>query len=259
MIKSYFNTSKDEEEKTLYPKNILQFILLLLTSIIISSPLIALKDSISIPYLATLIFVVDYSIFIALTSIINRKRGIKLHLNYKIKNNKTFLSSFLITLIFQIGIYIPLLKLTSQISIPSNLTTNPLNPPILLLGAIIMSPILEEAIFRGIFLKGLLQKNEPTKAIIISAAIYAAINMYLIHFFGTFCLGLILGYEFYRNRSIGNTVILNGISSILVLISSYYFYKIQIDTNQICIITLCTTMLISCILLFNIIRRLPSL
>lgn len=258
MEKSKLNTLEDQEKKILYPNNILQCVLLLLISIIISTPIILLKDSMSLAYFCTLIFILVYSLYIFLTAIINRIRGIRLHLNYKIEFNKSFLFSSLVMIVFQAGIYIPLIKLTSIISTsPTSLATNPFNPPLLLLGAILLAPIFEETIFRGLMLKGLLQNNTPTRAIIISAAIYASINMCLVHLFGSFCLGIILGHEFYRNRSLRNTIILNIIASILMTSSYFLIYKIHIEITELSIIALISSMLISSIVLFMIIRRFP--
>lgn len=259
MKKTDSNTSKHQEKKIFYPHNITQCVSLLLISIILSSPLILLKDNISAVYLSTLIYISVFLIYISLTKLINKRRRINLHLNYKIKYNKTFLATTLTMIIFQIGIYIPILKLTSQISIPPNLTTNPLNPIILLIGAIILAPIFEEAIFRGIILRGLMQNNKPIRAIVISAVIYASINIFLIHVIGTFFIGLIQGYEYYKNRSLGNTAILNAISSTIALSAAFFFYTTQIDMNQLCTITLSATMLISSILLFMIIRQCPCI
>ncbi|MEN0052920.1 MAG: type II CAAX endopeptidase family protein [Mucilaginibacter sp.] len=66
----------------------------------------------------------------------------------------------------------------------------------------IAAPVLEEILFRGMVLKGLLKNYAPLKAILISAIFFSLIHLNPWQAFPAFFGGLFLGWVFYKTRSI---------------------------------------------------------
>lgn len=69
--------------------------------------------------------------------------------------------------------------------------------------AVIIAPLTEETLFRGIILRGLLGRWPPWAAILISAVLFALMHFNPAQGPITFALGLVLGWIFVRTRSLG--------------------------------------------------------
>lgn len=76
------------------------------------------------------------------------------------------------------------------------------NPILLFIGGAIIGPICEEIIFRGIILKELLIRYDAKKAILFSALIFSVIHMVPIQMIATFAIGIVLGYIYYKTKSL---------------------------------------------------------
>ena len=73
---------------------------------------------------------------------------------------------------------------------------------ILLIETCVIAPIFEETLYRGILLKGLINKYNSKKAIVYSALIFGIAHLNVPQGINAFLLGLILGTVFYYTRSI---------------------------------------------------------
>jgi membrane protease YdiL (CAAX protease family) len=89
---------------------------------------------------------------------------------------------------------------------------------ILLLG--IVAPLSEEILFRGIILKGLVSRYSPTKAILISAILFSLFHLNLYQFFGAFMIGLLLGYLYFRMKSVLPCILAHSITNLLAVLAS---------------------------------------
>ncbi len=81
-------------------------------------------------------------------------------------------------------------------------------------------PIAEEGVFRGAILRKLLEYNaKPIVPILVSAVIFGAVHGNLAQFLNAFLMGIVLGFLYYRTRSILPGIIVhltnNGIAYIL--------------------------------------------
>lgn len=70
-----------------------------------------------------------------------------------------------------------------------------------ILAIAIVGPILEEMLFRGVITTELLKTYNPKKAIIISATIFGVFHLNPAQILVAFLLGLLLGWLFYKTRS----------------------------------------------------------
>jgi membrane protease YdiL (CAAX protease family) len=67
---------------------------------------------------------------------------------------------------------------------------------------VMIAPIFEELIFRGIILDGFLKVYSPKKSIIWSSVLFALIHLNPWQAIGAFLIGLFIGWVYYRTQSI---------------------------------------------------------
>jgi len=79
--------------------------------------------------------------------------------------------------------------------------------------AVLAAPVLEELLFRGIILQGYLSNYKPLPAVLVSAALFGVIHGNLLQGAGAFILGAIIGWLFYRTRSILFAILLHFINN----------------------------------------------
>jgi len=95
---------------------------------------------------------------------------------------------------------------------------------------LIFAPIFEELVFRGIILKGLLNKYNVKKAIIISAFLFAIPHFSpidLMKFPTTLIDGLFLGWIFYKTNSVITTILMHFTYNITIITVCYYFASVN--------------------------------
>ncbi len=74
---------------------------------------------------------------------------------------------------------------------------------------VIAAPILEELIFRGIILDGLLRKYTPLKSILISSLIFGLVHLNPWQFVAGFSIGIFAGWVYYHTRSLSACIIIH--------------------------------------------------
>lgn len=97
------------------------------------------------------------------------------------------------------------------------------SPIILVLSVIIVAPIYEEIVFRGILLKGMSKKINPTIALVVSALLFAIVHMNIPQGINAFLLGLVLGFIYLRTESIYLSIFAHCLNNILALSLSSLF------------------------------------
>jgi membrane protease YdiL (CAAX protease family) len=75
---------------------------------------------------------------------------------------------------------------------------------------VISAPILEELIFRGIILDGLLNKYSPLKSILISSFLFGLVHLNPWQFITGFIIGIFSGWIFYKTRSLSLAIIIHA-------------------------------------------------
>ena len=83
----------------------------------------------------------------------------------------------------------------------------------ILLG-VLLAPITEELLFRGLILRGLLQHYSVNRAVVLSALLFAMVHLSPWQFTGAFVFGLLSGFLYFRTGSLipslGAHALLNG-------------------------------------------------
>jgi len=96
-----------------------------------------------------------------------------------------------------------------------------------ILKVVIMAPVIEEMIFRGVIMHGLMRNNSKFTAVFVSALLFALFHLNPWQFPATFVLGLVLGILMLRTRNIYLCILGHAINNGLVLISIQYWDQIQ--------------------------------
>jgi sodium transport system permease protein len=94
----------------------------------------------------------------------------------------------------------------------------------------VLPAIVEELLFRGLFLSSFLKYTRPSTAIITTSLMFAAMHFSLLKLVTTFILGCTFGYVVYRSKSIFPAIFLhflnNGFSVLVAnLLSDFEFLE----------------------------------
>jgi membrane protease YdiL (CAAX protease family) len=126
----------------------------------------------------------------------------------------------------------------------------------------IIAPIIEELIFRGVIMHGLMRNYSKFTAVFVSALLFALFHLNPWQFPATFILGLLLGILMLRTRNIYLCILGHAINNGLVLISIQFYSQIQktsftqsSKSNQLIISALIAT---AALLLIFILTRQPG-
>ncbi len=131
-----------------------------------------------------------------------------------------------------------------------------------LISVSIFAPLFEEWLCRGLVLRGLLSKMNPTGAICVSAAFFAILHMNPWQAIPAFILGLLFGYVYYRTESLKLTMLMHFVNNTFATIFSRIpaFEEAETFMDILCpwkyavIFVLCVLVLVSAII---IIRAIP--
>ena len=89
--------------------------------------------------------------------------------------------------------------------------------------AVIMAPIFEEIVFRGIIQKGLINKGmNPATAIIISSVVFGLVHANPWQFVGAVLLGSVLGFVYYKTKSLLLPILLHAFNNLCSSILIFY-------------------------------------
>ena len=75
---------------------------------------------------------------------------------------------------------------------------------------VITAPILEELIFRGIMLDGLLKNYSPVKSILISSLLFGLVHLNPWQFVAGLFLGAFIGWIYYKTKSLSFAIIIHA-------------------------------------------------
>lgn len=84
----------------------------------------------------------------------------------------------------------------------------------------IFAPFFEEWLCRGIVLRGLLSKTNPTNAILTSAVFFAVIHLNPWQALPAFIMGILFGYVYYKTGSIRLTMLMHSANNTMSLVIS---------------------------------------
>jgi len=97
--------------------------------------------------------------------------------------------------------------------------------------SVIAAPILEELIFTGIILDGLLKKYSPKKSIFITSLLFGLIHLDRFQFISVFLMGIFSGWVYYRTRSLTFSIIIHTIANLASVLMHYFINIDSIKDN----------------------------
>jgi hypothetical protein len=83
---------------------------------------------------------------------------------------------------------------------------------------VVVAPLTEELLFRGLILRGLLSRHTPTVAVLVSSFLFAAIHLNPWQFMSALSLGIILGWFYLRTGSVLACIIGHAIANGLSIV-----------------------------------------
>lgn len=89
------------------------------------------------------------------------------------------------------------------------------SPVLMFLMVVVAAPLCEELFCRGILLRGMLTHTRPAAAIPMSALMFAVMHLNLAQGFVALCLGLLLGYVYYRTGCLWLTILMHATNNFL--------------------------------------------
>ena len=101
------------------------------------------------------------------------------------------------------------------------------SPIILILSVAVVAPIYEEIIFRGILLKGMASKINPTVALVISSLFFALVHLNIPQGINAFLLGLVIGAIYLKTGSIYLSMFAHFANNFLAITLSEQFVLIE--------------------------------
>lgn len=199
------STLKINTLKKRYPHTLLQSIILFAFGFVFGIPVLFISDylpkSVAISEIIVFAFSAIPIIFMVLFALyLNKRNGLTTAFNGRLKINHG-LAALGCTVISVQLIVAPLIEIITKFFSLHN--SDELYPGIIyIIGIIFLSPLMEELLFRGIFLAGMLENYSPRKAILLTTAFFALVHGNILHIIVAFLGGLLLGYTFYKTRSI---------------------------------------------------------
>jgi len=173
----------------------------------------------------TLVYIIVLMTIILLAYLVNRRR--KLSFNFDFKLNRFYLLPLILLILFafQIGINLPVQKIINSLVFNEIIVSKIFYSSVYIIGALSFGPILEEVLFRGIILKGLLSNYKPWKAILISAVIFGIIHGQPLMIPGAILFGICFGYLYYKTNSLGITILCHFTTNLFGMVGSYLNYR----------------------------------
>lgn len=216
-----------------FPASLIQSFLLIILGLVVATPIASpfiffekqIDNFLFEEFSSTLVYVIVFITIILLALNVNKKRKLRYNFNFKINHiSLLLLISLLFT--FQLAINLPAQKVLHSLFFTEIIKAKSFYSFSYILGALSFGPILEEILFRGIILKGLLYSNSPWKAIILSAVIFGIIHSQPIIILGGIFFGIFLGYIYYKTNSLGLTILLHFATNLFGIIGSYLNYRL---------------------------------
>ncbi|WOC39943.1 type II CAAX endopeptidase family protein [Polaribacter sp. HL-MS24] len=90
------------------------------------------------------------------------------------------------------------------------------------LAIVIAAPIIEELIFRGIILNGLLQKYSPVKSIILSSVLFGIVHLNPWQFVSATIIGIFSGWVYYRTKKLSLSILIHLVNNLIAFLGMYF-------------------------------------
>lgn len=90
---------------------------------------------------------------------------------------------------------------------------------------VIIVPVFEEFIFRGVVLNGFLTRHSPSKAIWLSSLLFSIVHFNPFQSINTLFLGLFAGWYYFKTRNLLSCIIIHSMYNLVGFLFMMYFVK----------------------------------
>lgn len=120
--------------------------------------------------------------------------------------------------------------------------------------------IIEELLFRGLFLSSFLNNTSAFKSIVITSLMFAAMHFSLIKLVPTFLLGAVFGYVVYKSKSILIAIFLHFINNSISILGMNFLTDVPVKINNLFIFTVpeILALIIILILILPVVKKLKT-
>lgn len=193
------------------------------------------KNILSIRNYGIIPFLIQFVIALLSISILYRAFTTKTYKTFLTKkfSSMDLISVFLIILGFRLFFDGSLNHITSLLPVPKfieesfdSLFGNTISA---ILITILVAPLEEEFLYRGIILNGLCKKYSPKIALFISSLVFAVAHLNLPQGINAFLLGLLLGYFYLKTRSIILCIFCHGINNFIAILPIWFVDDLSKD------------------------------
>jgi hypothetical protein len=226
-------------DKTTYYPNIKQAIGILLIFIFLSM-IFGMLGSMSFftdsPQLQSLSLLISYTLAAGGTVlIIIRMKKLQHPDLHAFLNYTPGLKTILITLILTFTVIVIIEPITNIIPVPESyqsLFEELFKPTIsAFLTAVVIAPVLEEMIFRGIILEGFLKNYSPLKSILLASLLFGLAHLNIWQFIGAFLIGVFISWIYWKTKSLGLAVGIHITNNLVSYLAMYFSSKPLADTT----------------------------
>lgn len=88
---------------------------------------------------------------------------------------------------------------------------------------LLLAPVFEELVFRGVILNGFLNRYSPTKSILVTSLLFSVLHLNPMQFIIAFLLGLLTGWYFYKTRNLLSCIMIHSLSNLFGITMIKYF------------------------------------
>lgn len=163
--------------------------------------------------------------------------GFALRKSYSLEANRFPVGIAIIGSLLMIPLHIAIDPIVALFPVPEslkNILDGIYDHPIAIIATVaIAAPLLEEILFRGIILDGLLKNYKAGVSIAFSSLLFALIHGNMAQGLGAFLMGLFMGWLYWKTKSLYLPIILHCINNSISCIGMLIVPKEKIDTNLI--------------------------
>lgn len=87
---------------------------------------------------------------------------------------------------------------------------------------VVAAPILEELVFRGIILDGLLKRYSPIKSILISSILFGVVHLNPWQFIAALIIGIFSGWVYYETKKLTLSILIHFVNNLFAFGSMYF-------------------------------------
>lgn|SRR5690606_18013002 len=215
-----------EDQRTYYP-NIRQSWgiagIAILSTLIFSPINLALNKAIGREISFLVYYLLAMGVPFGIAHLIRNKRTAINNYNFSLGSTRTMALVLLATIGLQTGITSPIINLIPMPEFMQKLFLEFADNTSIysFLAIVIAAPIIEELIFRGIILEGLLQRYSPVKSIILSSVLFGIVHLNPWQFVSALVIGLFSGWVYYKTRKLSLSILIHLANNLFAFIGTY--------------------------------------